>query len=141
MPRIRSLNMHLEQRRFLRRASTRPESVLWEYLRARRFLGLKFRRQYSVGNYVLDFYCPELRLGIELDGAGHSFSAQQQHDDFRTEWLDSMYIHIVRFKNDEVMCDIEGVLETLGKIASTARHPTHPTASHSSSIEEENPAK
>ena len=132
MPRIRTLNIHLERRRYLRRASTRPEMELWEYLRGNRFQGLKFRRQYSVGNFVLDFYCPKLRLGIELDGAGHNLPAQRQHDDFRTAWLGSMYIRIVRFRNEDVMGDIEGVLKRLADF-STAPNP--------SSCKEGNPSK
>lgn len=126
MPRIRTLNIHLERRRYLRRASTRPEVAFWEYLRARKFQGLKFRRQYSIGNFVLDFYCPKLRLGIELDGAGHDIPAQQQHDAFRTEWLGSMYIRIVRFRNEEVMCDIEGVLKKLKEITTSSNSSSLP---------------
>ncbi len=129
MPRIRTLNVQLERRRYLRRASTRPEAELWEYLRSRRFHGLKFRRQYSIGNFILDFYCPQLRLGVELDGAGHNVPAQQQHDAFRTEWLGTMYVRIVRFRNEEVMEDIEGVLKKLGEIATSSELPTAPNPS------------
>lgn len=123
MPRIRSLHIRLQQRRYLRRVSTRAESVLWSYLRNKQFYGLKFRRQYSIGRYILDFYCPKLRLGIELDGVGHTVGRQQEHDRFRTEWLASMYVHIIRFQNEEVLNDPEVVLRKIAKFL-TAPHPS-----------------
>lgn len=78
---------------------------------------------------MLDFYCPKLRLGIELDGAGHDTPVQQQHDAMRTDWLKTMYVRIVRFRNEEVIGDISGVLIKIEEIA---------TAPYPSSIEEGN---
>jgi very-short-patch-repair endonuclease len=110
MPRIRVLNKYLERRRTLRRRSTPAEQALWNYLRARRFHDLKFRRQYSIGNYIVDFYCPEKRLVVEIDGEGHSTEQQQAYDEARTAWLNTMYVKVIRFSNGEVIDNIAGVL-------------------------------
>jgi very-short-patch-repair endonuclease len=113
MPRIRTLNKYLERRRQLRHSSTPAELDLWDQLKSRQFRGLKFRRQYSVGNFILDFYCPKLRLAIEVDGDSHFDPRQAAYDHYRTEWLGSMYIRVIRFRNDEVHGDMVGVLRRL----------------------------
>lgn len=69
-----------EVRQQLRQHATQPEQLLWRHLRGSQVNGLKFRRQYGVGVYVLDFYCPELRLAIELDGDSHYSELGVQHD-------------------------------------------------------------
>lgn len=75
--------------------------------------GRKFRRQYSVGNYILDFYCTSERLCVELDGAGHFTSAGFEYDQKRTESLQSHHIRVIRFENKEVFDHIEAVLEEI----------------------------
>ncbi len=72
-------------RRNLRQESTLCEKLVWTYLRNRRFHGYKFRRQYSVGKYVLDFYCPELRLCIEIDSDIHEEPEQKEKDEIRSK--------------------------------------------------------
>jgi len=100
-------------RRELRRNQTDEEKVLWERLRGRRFYGLKFFRQYSVGPYVVDFCCPSLKLAIELDGGQHSCREQKEYDTNRTKHLKLHDIEVIRFWNNEVMQNIEGVLERI----------------------------
>jgi very-short-patch-repair endonuclease len=76
-----------ERARQLRRESTEAETFLWRQLRGRTFNELKFRRQFPVGNYIVDFVCLEKRLIIELDGGGHNEDAQRKYDAVRDEWL------------------------------------------------------
>jgi very-short-patch-repair endonuclease len=84
---------------------------LWYHLRAHRFLGLKFKRQKPVGRYIVDFVCLEQRLIIELDGGQHS--EQQHYDQDRDAWLRSQGYTVLRFWNNDVMQQLEGVLEQI----------------------------
>lgn len=97
--------------RDLRKRETKAEQVLWAALRDRRLNGIKFRRQHPIERYVLDFYCAEARLGIELDGEIHK--SQSDMDEFRTEFLVASGIKIVRFNNGEVLTDLSTVLEQI----------------------------
>jgi very-short-patch-repair endonuclease len=87
----------------MRHEPTRPEWKLWRWLRSRRFGDYKFRRQYPVGRYVLDFYCHELKLAIELDGSPHEF--RSEYDEHRTAELRGYGITVVRFANDDFRAD------------------------------------
>ena len=98
-------------RRKLRKNSTESEILLWQKLRGRKFLGLKFRRQYSVAQFVLDFYCPEKRLAIELDGKIHNKKDIKNHDENRDGYIEGFKIKIIRIKNDKIIDDIDSVLE------------------------------
>jgi len=94
--------------RQLRSEMTDAESYLWRRLRSRQIHGLKFRRQHPVGNYILDFACIEARLAIEVDGGQHN--EMQIHDDQRTALLEAQGWKVLRFWNNEVLQNIEGVL-------------------------------
>ncbi len=97
--------------RKLRRDSTEAEKLLWNRLRAKQIDGLKFKRQVPVGNYIVDIVCFEKDLIIELDGGQH---AEQSEDDrVRDSWLHSQGFKVLRFWNNEVFANIEGVLETI----------------------------
>ena len=98
-------------RRKLRKNSTEAERLLWEKLRGRKFLGLKFRRQYSIAQFVLDFYCSEKRFAIELDGGIHDLDDVKNHDENRDGYIKNFGIKIIRIKNDKVTDDINSVLE------------------------------
>jgi len=113
----------LENARNLRQRQTSAEEFLWQILRNRQLNGLKFRRQHPVQEgFVLDFYCAEYRLGIELDGEVHSTAQQQEYDELRTKELESIYgITIVRFKNEEVFDRVEEVLMRI--VALTSPNP------------------
>ncbi len=84
---------------------------LWYHLRAHRFLGLKFKRQKPIGPYIVDFACPALRLVIEIDGGQHSEEAE--YDRRRDAWLHKRGYTVLRFWNNEVMENMEGVLERI----------------------------
>ncbi len=94
---------------------TRPsvQTRLWHHLRARQLEGYKFRRQHPVGNYFLDFACEELKLAIELDGGQHNDPAHQRYDATRTAALKQSGWRLLRFWNNEVMENIEGVLQVI----------------------------
>lgn len=99
--------------RELRKAQTQAEAVLWEKLRNRRLGGFKFRRQHPYEVFILDFYCIEAKLGIEVDGADHQGEENQEYDKDRTEILGEEGIKIIRFWNSEVKGDLEGVVEKI----------------------------
>ena len=104
------------KRKDLRNNATHSEELLWYELRNSQLKGRKFRRQHSVGNYILDFYCPEERLTIELDG-GHNQEddSQKEHDRKRTEYLNSMKITVIRFKNTDVIFSRDIVVKQILK--------------------------
>lgn len=102
-----------ELRTKLRKDQTDCERILWSVLRNRQLNGLKFFRQYSIGNAILDFHCPELRLGIELDGGQHNEKQQIVHDKLRTEYLKEFNINVIRFWNNEVIENLDGVVEKI----------------------------
>ena len=102
-----------DKRRSLRNNMPRAEVLLWSRLQRRQLLGCRFRRQYSVGVYVLDFYCPEVKLGIELDGESHFQQGAQQHDEQRRQFIENFGIKILRFLNPDVFDSLDGVLESI----------------------------
>ncbi len=104
----------LFRRRELRHKQTQEEKILWEVIRNRK-LGFKFRRQYSVGGYVLDFYCPEVKLAIELDGSQHFEKENLEYDEDRTDYLEVLGCIVLRFKNKEINENLEKVLSTIVK--------------------------
>lgn len=97
--------------RKLRSEMTEAESYLWQHLRARQIHDLKFRRQHPVGNYILDFACIEAKLAIEVDGGQHN--ELQSLDNLRTAWLETQGWKVLRFWNNEVLQNVEGVLEVI----------------------------
>src|SRR5947199_9497963 len=80
-------------------SATEPERVLWRHLRNRNFAGYKFRRQHPFDDYVLDFYCPNAKLAIELDGGGHNYRTGQIRDRTRSEFLARHGVVVLRFWN------------------------------------------
>ena len=95
-------------RKTLRNNMTPAEATLWRTLKGRGAGGLKFRRQQSIGPFILDFYCPKYRLGIELDGTSHDY--KYEYDETRTEYLHGQGIRILRFTNQQVFTSLEAVL-------------------------------
>ena len=97
-----------------RRNMNRPEAKLWyEILSNRKLLGYRFYRQKPVLNYILDFFCPKLKLGIEIDGESHD--EQVRYDRKRTSNLNEIGIKLLRYSNADVMCNLEGVYFDLEK--------------------------
>ena len=103
----------IQRARELRRTLTLPEVILWQALRRRRLDGIRFRRQHSVGPYILDFYCEDAKLAVEVDGAGHEHPDQGRHDDRRTAWLNRQGIAVLRIAARDVLGHLEGVLTRL----------------------------
>jgi very-short-patch-repair endonuclease len=101
------------RRRELRTDGTAAEAVLWKFLQRRQLCGKKFRRQFGISRYILDFFCPECCLAVELDGAPHFSAFRDDYDFRRTKYLESLGIRVIRFENRLVFEDIEGVLETI----------------------------
>jgi very-short-patch-repair endonuclease len=95
----------------LRQRCTEAETALWDRLRNRGLNGAKFRRQVPLGPFVVDFACFDARLVVEVDGGQHA--ASQQQDVQRTTWLEAQGYRVVRFWNNEVLENIEGVLQTI----------------------------
>jgi very-short-patch-repair endonuclease len=94
--------------RNLRQNQTKAENLLWSAIRNRRLRNLKFRRQYPVAGFILDFYCAEKRLAIEIDGEDHDFKIK--YDERRTNILNSLDIKIIRFSNEDIYKNLQGVL-------------------------------
>lgn len=101
--------------RELRKGQTDAEKKLWSILRDRQLAGAKFRRQFSLGKYILDFYSPEHRLGIEADGGQHFEDKGKQGDKVREEELSKLGVEILRFNDNEILNNIEGVFEIILK--------------------------
>jgi very-short-patch-repair endonuclease len=97
-------------RRYLRHNTTNAEKVMWSRLQKSQ-LGVKFRRQQSIGPYIVDFFCPSKRIVIEIDGKVHNKS--KDYDQYRTSYLNALDIEVIRFKNEEVLSSIDSVLEEL----------------------------
>ena len=91
---------------------TDAESLLWHYLRQEQ-LGVRFRRQHVIGDYIVDFICLKQRRIIEIDGGYHNDIVQQQEDRIRQNWLESMDYKVIRFTNEEVFYNIETVISTI----------------------------
>jgi len=116
----------LDDREFHRRARalrvrlTDAERKLWYALRDRRFDGFKFRRQVPIGRFIVDYVCFEARLVIEVDGGRHAENARDQH---RDRWLAANGFRVLRFWNNDVLRNLEGVLTVLADAlaAETAR--------------------
>ncbi len=116
-----------ELRRHLRRSLTSAEATLWKALQGSKLAGKKFRRQHSIGNYVVDFYCPECKLAVELDGEKHFNSMASEYDLRRTEFLGRRNIRLLRFENRAVFEHSDGVLEAIRNYLSTATTTPSPS--------------
>ncbi len=99
----------LERNRSLRKNSTPQEIIIWSKLRNRNFRNLKFRRQYQIGKYVVDFICIEKKIIIEIDGFQHKEEKQEGYDKIRTEFLERRGYEVIRFWNNEINDNLEGV--------------------------------
>ncbi len=110
--------------RRLRRDATDAERALWRRLRAKQLDGLKFRRQHVIGRFIVDFYCHECRLAVELDGGQHGEAGHGRRDDARTAFLESRGVAVLRYSNLEALRETEAVLENLRRRAAARRPPS-----------------
>ena len=110
-----------ERRQKLRNHMTPEEIILWSKLKNKQLDGFKFRRQMSIHNYIVDFYCPKQKLAIELDGQWHFEKETQAYDKIRQNEIEQENIQILRFTNKQVRENLNGVLEV---IREALLHPT-----------------
>jgi len=117
MTRIRGTTSQIEAAaKQLRQTQTPAEQKLWQALRGRKLNGLKFRRQHPIGHFIVDFYCPECKLVVEVDGAIHQ--QRQDYDTTRTKHLEAYGYRVIRYQNQDVMTNLEVVLEEIRQVAS-----------------------
>ena len=99
-----------DKRKNLRKNQTEAEQALWRRLRSKTFCDCKFFRQYGIGEYIVDFYCAECKLVIELDGGQHYSEAGTEYDRLRENYMSAMGIKTIRFSNTDILQNIDGVL-------------------------------
>jgi very-short-patch-repair endonuclease len=109
---------HVLAARKLRQEQTQAERALWEALRGKRLQGLKFRRQHPYESTILDFFCVEHQLVIELDGSVHDLPDQSHTDQERTRILNEHRLQVIRFRNEEILKDLPGVFQKIIEITS-----------------------
>lgn len=102
-----------QKRKDLRNNGTSAEATLWKFLQRSQLDGRKFRRQHSIGNFIVDFYCPSEQLIIELDGQHHFEDEGRIRDEQRTKYFESLNIRVIRFENYEVFDTIQDVLDKI----------------------------
>jgi len=106
-----------KRRQQLREEMTKAELLLWQQLKNKQMLGYKFRRQHSIGAYVVDFYCPKIKLAVEIDGMTHITNEEIEYDRQRQEEIETLGIQFLRFTNEMIFNDLNNVLnEIKGKI-------------------------
>ena len=113
-----AVHQHLAE---LRRDTTPAERVLWSCLRDRNLAGVKFRRQYPIASFVLDFYAPALRLVIEVDGDVHDLPERRDYDARRQAWLEVQGMRVLRFSSGAVVDELSEVLERIAAVAEELR--------------------
>lgn len=109
--------------RDLRQTQNWVETTLWERLRNGKLKGIKFRRQHPIGRYIVDFYCAEVRVVVELDGVTHR--GREAEDAERQQWLESQGLLVIRCPNQEMISDIEGLLELIWMRCAERVQPSH----------------
>ncbi|MBQ1178124.1 MAG: endonuclease domain-containing protein [Bacteroidaceae bacterium] len=117
MKRPNNIKEQTTQRQELRNKGTAAEATLWHGLKGRQIEGMRWRRQFGVGPYILDFYCPQLHLCIELDGAQHYTIQGEENDLQREEWLLQVHgIRTIRFENKDIFNNYDGVIENIREV-------------------------
>ncbi len=97
----------------LRKDETQAEKILWAKLRNNQLKGYKFRRQHPIGLYIVDFYCHQLKLIIEIDGEYHNTQEQIEKDKERTQNLETYGLHLIRFSNKDIMQNLEKIISEI----------------------------
>ena len=113
--------------RQLRKSMTWPEVILWRRLRQRP-ADLKFRRQHPAGPYILDFFCSDAMVAIEVDGQSHEDEARARHDEARTNWLEQRGVSTIRISAADVTRDPDGVVEAILAVCIERANPLHRTS-------------
>jgi very-short-patch-repair endonuclease len=110
---INNLPYLKDNRKALRNNSTSAEATLWKFLKGSQLEGRKFRRQHSIENYILDFYCPSERINIELDGEHHFTEEGSEKDKLRDEYLTNLGIKVLRIENRDIFENFDNVMEMI----------------------------
>ena len=106
----------------MRHVATDAENLLWQRFRAKRFMELKFRRQQVIEPYIVDFYCHEIGLVIELDGGQHNTEDDRAYDVERTQFLETLGLTVVQYWNSDVLGRVDVVLEDLWQVCSELKN-------------------
>jgi very-short-patch-repair endonuclease len=113
----------------LRQRMTRAETLLWRYLKAHHVDGLAFRRQTPMHQYIPDFVCHSARIVVEIDGSSHDFVSRQRGDRRRDKWFESQGYAVLRFTDQQVLRNLEGVIELVREAAASRLRPLPPSLS------------
>jgi very-short-patch-repair endonuclease len=112
----------------LRNNSIKAEIRLWTYLKGKQLLGYDFHRQKPIDNYIVDFFCNTLMLALELDGYTHNFKEVADRDEIKEQRLNEIGIRVLRFKDENVMNNIEGIIAEIKEwIVDRGTHPLIPS--------------
>jgi very-short-patch-repair endonuclease len=103
--------------RELRKDQTRDEKILWEKLNKNQINGLKFRRQHPINKFIADFFCPKIKLVIEVDGSIHEIIEFQNHDEGRTDFFNDFGITVIRFTNEQIYKDLDSIIKQINDIS------------------------
>jgi len=125
MTKLYNLSEYKNRRRSLRKTMTPAEGILWSRIKNRQ-LGYKFKRQYGVGKYIVDFYCSALKIAVEIDGGGHYEESSIVKDIKRTEYLNQFGIKVIRYTNLDIKNKLNSVLQHLKNICDESTRP-HPS--------------
>jgi len=120
MPHAKVSSFHRDKAKQLRQTLTPAETLLWRYIKADRIDGLSFRRQMPFKNYIADFVCLSVKLVIELDGSSHDAPAQIAADRVRDDFFTNQGFRVLRFTNDDVLSNLEGVVASIREAAKSA---------------------
>ncbi|MCY3865828.1 MAG: endonuclease domain-containing protein [Chloroflexi bacterium] len=99
----------------MRQRPTRAEMMLWQHLRGKRMRGFRFRRQQPIGRFIVDFYCRQAQLVVEIDGPSHYSNEAVEYDEQRTGFLEELGLSVLRFGNEQVIYEIDAVLNAVGE--------------------------
>ncbi len=113
MQKILNKLLHKDRRRELRTNQTKTEKILWNFLRKKQIHRIRFCRQFGIGYYIADFYAPSLRLAIEVDGKQHESEDSLIYDNERDNYFRSLNIQVLRFKNEDILDDVENVVRII----------------------------
>ncbi len=115
MTKIFNKKSQTQKRKLLRKNLPKTEIALWVKLKNKKINGFKFRRQYSINRYVVDFYCPMLKLAIEIDGNYHNTAETKNYDKLRQNFIENYGIKFLRFSNSDITENLEGVIKTISQ--------------------------
>jgi very-short-patch-repair endonuclease len=118
-------NRSLNLAKSFRQRQTDAENLLWNQLRDRKLNGVKFRRQHCIGKYIVDFACLKNKLIVEIDGGQHNSPIKKADDEQRTAWLEAEGYNVLRYWNNDVQENLEGVIENISDYLLLKKHP-HP---------------